>query len=177
MHPWLLVNLWAIQRLAGCGISYEKGLDFVLLDHARGRKRVVELETPVEQPSVLPDLSSEGLQAYLVSSANRHEAFCAEFEALYRSWRLGDMAGLEAQFYEEVRENPGVVPAYQRLFDDRNVRMADRILVLRQGGGKRLVVVGTGHMVGKKGLIELLARRGYRARQLEAAGETVVLER
>jgi hypothetical protein len=54
----------------------------------------------------------------------------------------------------------------QKLFEDRNVKMLSKIEGYLNSNGSYFVIVGAGHMVGKRGLVELLKAKGYEVAQL-----------
>ena len=55
------------------------------------------------------------------------------------------------------------------LIERRNLRMAERLNSKMQDRRSRFVVVGVGHLVGPQSIPALLAKRGYRVRQLGTA--------
>ncbi|MFQ5418658.1 MAG: TraB/GumN family protein [Myxococcota bacterium] len=48
----------------------------------------------------------------------------------------------------------------------RNEVMADQLVALAGNGRRRLVVLGVGHLVGPRGIPELLAARGFRVERV-----------
>jgi len=58
-----------------------------------------------------------------------------------------------------------MLPVYEKLLYERNNTMATRIEGFLKAGGRYFVVVGAGHLVGKKGIIELLKKKGYPVEQ------------
>ena len=54
----------------------------------------------------------------------------------------------------------------ERLYDARNREMADKIVVMLAGTDPVFVAVGTGHLLGDAGIVELLRRKGYAIRRL-----------
>jgi hypothetical protein len=53
----------------------------------------------------------------------------------------------------------------QRLLDERNIRMADRADVLLKNG-RAFIAVGALHLYGERGVLALLANRGYRVTRM-----------
>ena len=88
-------------------------------------------------------------------------------DRLVGSWKRGDAAALNKLVIEdELAKNPEYGELFERMFDDRNHDMTEKILALQREGGTYFVVVGAGHLVGKEGIIALLARQGQQPRQL-----------
>ena len=63
---------------------------------------------------------------------------------------------------DELAAHPEYRDLHKRMFDDRNLRMTDRIVEMQQAGGRYFVVVGAGHLVGDQGIVAMLERRGQR---------------
>ncbi len=65
-RPWLLAMTLMVFELQKAGFSKSSGIDYVLLASARGKKRIVELETAEDQVRVLasmpPDVADLTLQ-------------------------------------------------------------------------------------------------------------------
>ena len=57
----------------------------------------------------------------------------------------------------------------QRLLDDRNGPMADKIAALHASGKNVLAAVGALHMVGPQGIPELLRARGFAVQRMQPA--------
>ena len=84
----------------------------------------------------------------------------AELANLGRAWRNGDAGGLEKLLLRDYREFPDL---YESIVYRRNRAWVPQVEALLQGEEDVLVVVGALHLVGERGLIELLRRRGVRA--------------
>jgi len=54
----------------------------------------------------------------------------------------------------------------EKVLYGRNAKMATRIEEFLKGGDKHFVAVGAMHLVGKRGLVEMLRAKGYEIRQL-----------
>ena len=68
---------------------------------------------------------------------------------------------------EEASKNPGSKKIMERLLDDRNPAMADKILELMASGKHVLVVVGAGHISGTNSIADLLKQHGMQIRQIK----------
>jgi len=64
-----------------------------------------------------------------------------------------------------MREQPEILPIYEKLFFSRNRNMADQIERLLKEKKRPFVVIGAGHLLGKDGVVEILRRKGYRVEQ------------
>ena len=57
------------------------------------------------------------------------------------------------------------------LLDRRNREMVDTIVAALQPGKRPFIAVGAGHFGGAKGLLAMLADKGFRIRQVEDKAE------
>jgi len=57
------------------------------------------------------------------------------------------------------------MPVFDALFTKRNATMAAKIEGYLKETGEFFVVVGAGHLVGEKGIVELLKRKGFPVEQ------------
>ena len=86
-------------------------------------------------------------------------------DRIIRAWSGGDAETMEEILSESVREHPRLMPVFEALFYQRNATMAAKIEEYLKEEGKFFVVVGAGHLVGEKGIVELLKRKGFPVEQ------------
>ena len=86
------------------------------------------------------------------------------FAAAQEAWKKGDADGLARALLEPMRTDE-----YQALFDSiflqRNRRMSEAVKGYLSISETRFVVVGSGHLVGPGGVVDLLNRAGYTVQQ------------
>ena len=80
------------------------------------------------------------------------------------AWKTGDLATLDADLLESVREQPEV---YRALIVQRNENFARVIGGLKDDSQDYLIVVGTLHLVGPDSVLSLLGRKGIQSRQID----------
>jgi len=69
-------------------------------------------------------------------------------------------------------ENPELLPFTRALLDNRNVGMAAKIEpFLKAKGSPLFVAVGSAHMVGDTGLVNLLKKKGFEVEQVTVPAE------
>jgi len=86
--------------------------------------------------------------------------------ALVQAWRTGDTAGMEATATLAEREHPELQPLIEALVYQRNAAMARQVEGFLKTPKTLFVVVGALHLVGDRGILKLLADKGYRIEQL-----------
>ena len=83
-------------------------------------------------------------------------------EQLMALWKSGDERAMEALlFTETLEEYPSFSLIYEKLFFDRNLKMADKIKRFLKTDANYFVIVGAGHLIGDRGIINLLRQQGY----------------
>jgi uncharacterized protein YbaP (TraB family) len=79
------------------------------------------------------------------------------------AWTTGDVSALDNLLNEGLKDVPSL---FARLVTDRNAAWIPRIEELVKSRDDALVVVGAGHLVGKKGVVEMLRAKGYAVDQM-----------
>lgn len=163
--PWFvgltLISL-QIQRL---GFDEEYGIDHYFLKKAADKKEIMELESIDSQINLLDELPNQNLfLEYSLISLEEIEAF---FEPLLKAWEQGDTQFLKKIFISDIaQQKPEIQEVYQKILFERNHAMTDKISSLLKTDKVYFIVVGSAHLVGAEGIIELLRKGGYRVQQL-----------
>ncbi len=159
----LSIALSTVQ-LMKLGYSPTEGIDVYFARNATGNKTIIELETMEEQLSLIFDMPDENLMLkYTLQDLKNVEKL---YTSITTEWKKGDAEALDNLLLKQFETYPELTPVIHRLFYDRNIRMTSVIKELLKTEQKYFVVVGAGHLVGKKGIIELLENSGYAVRQL-----------
>lgn len=165
MRPWMLLTLMSVP---GCELMRaQAGLDTI--DErigAAGRRagaRIVGLETVDEQVDALASIDPATAATLAVGMARLGQKFDDVFETLVGLY-LRRQTGLFFGDLSLVGVPPDDVGAFtdfmEIVVDRRNVVMAERAVPLLDKG-RAFIAVGALHLVGDKGLVSLLRRRGY----------------
>ena len=162
--PWGLLSLFAMppeemqrQRRGA------RALDFHLQDLAISQgKQVMALETVGEQIDLFDSLSDAEQVMLLRSTLDEQEKNPTLFDDMVRDYLARDLTAIHGMMGELAR---GLDPDFharfvERLNDRRNLTMVRRAEALLSQG-KALIAVGALHLPGPKGILSLLAERGY----------------
>ncbi len=167
MRPWLI----SIE-LAGIYIRKEKslksyyGLEKVFTAH-KGARQGYSLESIDSQLNAMAAIPDEVMIASIMKSVRDPEKAKRELRATLSSLHSGDIAKLTEMCGEIAAETPQI---YQKLFVDRNIDIAKKLLVLLKEKKVYFVLVGAGHFAGKDNIRDLLLKDGCRIVQLEKTG-------
>ncbi|HEX8701371.1 MAG TPA: TraB/GumN family protein [Myxococcaceae bacterium] len=165
MRPWVVSVTLSVMELQRAGYQSGLGVDRVFLDRARGVMDIVELESAEGQLRMLASLPEPLQDAMLRDQLSRSEQLTQGLERITQAWKAGDAEGMEALVFRD-QTDPALGLVYEKLFDERNARMAEALGKMLAQRRTWFVVVGAGHVVGPRGLLALLEQQGHQVRQL-----------
>jgi uncharacterized protein YbaP (TraB family) len=167
MKPWILASFVA---LPACEMSRKAaGASFldkqIAEDAVKSGKKVVGLETMVEQLQAMADLPVEFHFQALIETIALGDKMEDVTETMTDLYLDGDI-GMTMPMLKAVAPTPesGDESAYAA-FEDRIVR--DRNLVMAKGSlpllekGNAFIAVGALHLPGEEGLVELIRKQGF----------------
>lgn len=168
--PWMAALTLTMGGIRQSGFDGGYATDGFLIGLAKGLdKPVAELESTDEQLGLFDSMPRADQIAFLdeVLQSMENGKLAADTRALVSAWLAGDADALGRLAGESLDENPRSGPwMQQKLFTERNYRMAERIERLLADGQSPFVAVGALHLVGPDGLPALLAGRGYHVADL-----------
>lgn len=159
-RPWYVGTIFVSMELQKVGYLAAQGLDLHFLTTA-GSKEIVELETVEFQMNLMTSLDDLILRDSL-DDLDETGKIIEQFGA---AWLDGDAAAIEDLTFDGL-DDPELAKYYEDFFFARNKAWADRVAGLAQDGGVYFMVVGAGHMVGPRGLVELLRGKGFEVKQI-----------
>ncbi len=166
MEPWALAITISVPPM-----DPSATLDRVLFQRASDLGRpVTGLETAEEQLALFADLPESDQLDLLRATLDlaEQDGLAPMFESLTTAWLRGDLAALM-----EISEENRMLPdgerndAFtERVVDERNERMVERMQPLIERGGA-FVAVGALHLPGERGVLRLLEEAGYTVTPVE----------
>jgi uncharacterized protein YbaP (TraB family) len=165
LKPWALAMTLAVQEYQKLGWDYEYGIDAYFLEKAANGKRVREIERPDFVIDMLNGFSDEHQDLFLRYTLLDLDGVGEKTDRIVNAWTAGDAAALEEILSVIIHEHPGLLPVVDALLYNRNVTMAARIEEYLNEKGEFFIVVGAAHLVGKKGIVDLLRRKGFLVEQ------------
>ncbi|HEY4217176.1 MAG TPA: TraB/GumN family protein [Gemmatimonadaceae bacterium] len=161
--PWFVSVMVAQLAMQRANFQADYGVDIQLnaRAHAAG-KRVIGLE-PVSYQFALFDSMSVADQEAMLLAIEPPDSAVVELTAIKNAWVAGDTAALGAVMDAKT---PGSDRLNDELVVQRSEHWLPEIEAMLGGTDDVLVVVGAGHLLGKQGLLALLAAHGYRVIQM-----------
>jgi hypothetical protein len=84
---------------------------------------------------------------------------------------------MESLITKSIAEEKGMSSMFEKLIYKRNRDMVTKIEGFLQTKETYFVIVGAGHLVGERGIIELLKKKGYPVEQLKTgSGRLIFLQ-
>jgi len=162
--PGVLVLTLSSIQVMHMGFSPQLGIDVHFLEKAtqgNNQKEVVELETLEQQLNLFLNIpNGELLLKESLYSLDDSALLLAD---MVRFWKGGNEASMNVLLFEDaLTEYPEFSAIYDRLFFQRNKAMAIKIDAMLKQAGRYFVVVGSGHLIGEKGIVNLLKEQGYK---------------
>ncbi len=164
--PGLLVMDITTLLLARLGYSALDGIDLHFLVQARRmQKPVLALETLEQQLDLFIRMPAGDvlLQQTLDHSAQAGE----EMQNMLSTWKRGD----ETALYDMMVEKPeqaysGYAEVNEALLFRRNDTMVQKIKKLMMTGKRYFIVVGAGHLIGQRCIVQQLKQAGFKVQRL-----------
>jgi hypothetical protein len=160
LQPWAVVLILNMpQPETGLFLDY-----LLYIKAAEQGKTVIGLEQMGEQLAVFTSLSLNEQVSMLRDTLRDHHNFSQLFEQLLSTYLERDLQKL-LELSEQQNMRGSDTALQQRfmgsLVDERNLRMAERLLPLLEAG-EVFAAVGALHLPGDTGLLALLRRQGLR---------------
>jgi len=163
--PWFLsMTLVALESIK-LGLDPKFGIDVHFLSKAEGKKKILELESLDYQIGVLSGFSDKDQELFLMYTLKDLNIMEQELDKMILAWTSGDTEAMESLMTRSISEDKKLSFIYEKLVYERNKNMTSKIENFLKQKETYFVIVGAGHLVGSKGVVELLKRDGYRVEQ------------
>lgn len=158
LKPWAIMAMLSMPQSNGGQI-----LDLTLYQRATGQgKPASGLESASEQMAVFEGLSLQDQIELLDMTLKSLPSQPQMFEQLIEAYAANDLTRLTdiARLDHEQSQSASAQRFMTRLNDDRNRRMAQRIIPYLEQGNS-FIAVGALHLAGPRGILALLRQSGY----------------
>lgn len=160
--PGMLVLILTSAHVMQMGFDPDLGIDMYFLERANAdeSKQVVELESAEQQINLFLNIpNAELLLKESLYSLDESELLMGE---MVRYWKTGDDDNMNRLLFEDaLEEYPNFTAIYDELFYKRNENMTKKIIDLISNNGIYFIVVGSGHLIGDRGIVSDLRKLGY----------------
>lgn len=164
---WFVGLILAMGELQALGLDPKLGLDRHFIDRAVAAGKATEgLETGDQQIAMFEGMGPAEQIAMLEDTLDEAVDMRTRIELMHTLWRAGDADGLAKETMDELRsEYPKL---YARINTERNLAWLPVVQKMLDDSDSddTLVVVGSMHLLGADGLVELLRAKGYTVERL-----------
>ena len=170
LKPWMLASVLALFEASQAGYTQGLAAESWLAGLAKsGNLPILEFEG-IEQQFALFETAPWSTQvAFLDEALGAVESKAArrEIDRIVRAWETADRPALERLLSEMQAETTiGARFTVDTILFGRHPAMVRRIETLMADGRNYLFAVGALHLVGPRGLVEMLRERGYTVTEL-----------
>ncbi|MDJ0832169.1 MAG: TraB/GumN family protein [Gammaproteobacteria bacterium] len=165
MKPAMVAITLVLQELIKLGAGTHGVDQFYFVKAMGDGKKIHALETSQQQLEFLSRMG-EGQENLLIEQTlDDIQQLQQLFNDMVSSWRKGDRKQLKTLFVDPMRQD--FAPIYQQLLVQRNHNWLPQIISMLTTPDTELVLVGSAHLLGPDGLLQLLQQQGYRITQLD----------
>ena len=165
METWAAALTLSSSMSVGLSLSQSAGVERVLeVRYSAEQKPVRSLETVEQQFGYFDGLPEAEQRAMLSAIIDDAEIRKDKYQKMLGAWISGDIESLLEDAEQGILASPLL---RKKLVDDRNRAWAEAIAVMIDNKQRPFVAVGAGHLIGKTGVPELLAARGYTVKRIQ----------
>ena len=173
MRPWLAALSLVTLEMQKQGHNMKQAIDLYLIKNAHNTgKKVIALETEEFQIGIFSGFSADLQEKMLQLTFHDLKDLKEHLLELDNAWKKGDEKEMNTFITKDLDEHPEFIPVQEKMIYERNVTMAEKIEGYLKGNDTYMVAVGSAHMVGDRGICELLRKKGYKVEQV-LAGDTI----
>lgn len=154
--PWVAASSLMALKMMSLGYVGESGTEKYFLRKA-GAKKIHELESFAEQVELFDSIDGNAFLGLTLLSLSSMEN---ELEELIDGWKSQDMKKLE-ELTMKGSDDPSQKDYFDKFYFIRNLAMTEKIENYLDQNEDYFVIVGSGHLVGEKGILSLLKKAGY----------------
>jgi uncharacterized protein YbaP (TraB family) len=159
LKPSMLMVTLTTMELMKLGVTGQ-GVDSFYYGLAQKDRKTAEgLETVEEQINYIVSMADGNEDDFVTYSLQDIKTIKQQFEILVNAWRRGDAEKVNELMAAELESK--MPKLYTRLITERNAKWLPLIDAYLKTPQTEFILVGAGHLVGPKGIIEVLKKKGY----------------
>ncbi|HEX9390305.1 MAG TPA: TraB/GumN family protein [Usitatibacteraceae bacterium] len=169
LKPCIAGGFLAIAEFTRLGYDRNFGVDSYLIANAQhDHKPVLELESQLGQLKMFDSMSASLQEAFLDNALTAIETGRTpdQVTGMVNAWQSGDAALMQEVTSEVNHDLPRSAEIEEALVYSRHPEMLAKIEDFLRDDQPYFVAIGSLHLVGPRGLVELLRVKGYKVRQL-----------
>ena len=161
--PWFCAMAISMAELKRLGLDPEFGIDNYFFKRAKQEnKSLFFLESLDFQLELFSAMDDQNQNLFLEQTLKDVENIEKVFPEIVKYWEFGNLEKLGLAINENFIDYPEI---YERFIISRNNKWLSRIDSFIKHNKNILIVVGAAHLVGEKGLIRVLRKKGFKVEQ------------
>lgn len=153
--PWFALLVLQTDSFKGSGLTAAEGIDMYFLGKARSSGKEVDeiesIEAQIKLIDELGDFTGDYFKLVLESS----DTTAVSVEELITAWKKGDEKVIE-KISNKGNETAEFAEVMDKLNYQRNIEMMKKVEEYLKTDKTFFIIVGAAHVVGEKGLVQLL---------------------
>jgi uncharacterized protein YbaP (TraB family) len=169
LKPFMAVSLAVFAEWNALGFQPQFGVDSYLIERAKvAKKRIVEIEGVAEQTRVLNSFTESELAAMFEATLDALESGKSgtQIESMVKAWQEADPDALLEAANRYTESSPALLAFEEKLVWDRHDAMLKKLEDYLNAREPYFVAIGSLHLAGPRGLLEMLKAKGFAVRQL-----------
>ena len=164
MKPYIAAMSLLDTGAAKLGLKPELGLDDYFYELAKKRsKKIITLDSVDSVNDIWTNFPKEDEESVVKAMLKDINAAQKNMSAIVEAWETGDAPQTEKLLKDFNYNSPVLI---KRMLTDRNERWLPKICDVIRSGNNAIIIVGHGHFVGDKGLLQLLGTKNFKVTQL-----------
>lgn len=166
-QPWYITLMLVEAEIRKTDLQQQLGLDLYFLRRAVAFEKAIEdLETFDSQLGLFSSISLKDQESFLRQTLTDLQHSSNYLKSAADAWIIGDTDMLDKNLVEPFRDQKETELLFDKMFTQRNIKMARAATRYLEEGEDTFLVVGIGHMLGDMGIIQLLRSQGISVRRL-----------
>ncbi|MEQ1770117.1 MAG: TraB/GumN family protein [Devosia sp.] len=157
-RPWFISMMIEGQSVNAGGAQLGSGVEMTVQREVP-RERRGYLETAAQQIAIISNMPDDLQLQFLVQTAVESAPSGTGLDEIVAAWESGDDQALLELLGDDAQL--GDAAAMQLVLFDRNANWIPAIEAMLAANENDLIIVGAAHLVGDKGVVELLRAKGY----------------
>jgi uncharacterized protein len=169
MKPFMIGALLSVNEFTRLGYDMNFGVDAYLIASANKQmKPILELESQLGQIELLTNMQPLLQETFLENALTALEAgtIAEQMSGVVNAWQAGDVKLMQDVVAAGNKNAKRISEFDEILLYNRHPAMLKKVEGFLLEDQPHFVAVGSLHLLGPKGLVELLAAKGYKIKQL-----------
>lgn len=169
MKPFIVGGFLAVKEFTRLGYDMKYGVDSYLITRAQKEKKpLLELESQLGQIKLLSEMSPAQQEAFLENAIVSAEngAGNEQVSGMVKAWRTGDTQLMEDVVKASSANGKLTEELNEILIYGRHPEILKKVEGYLAANEAHFVAIGSLHLLGPRGLVDLLRAKGYQVRQL-----------